>query len=342
MPTMSQAVIVAADRFEVRRATRPVIGDGEVLLRTLACGICSGDLMPWYLAKKVGTVLGHEPVGRAVAVGRSVDKVGVGDLVFAHHHAPCLSCAECERGAHVHCATWKRTALDPGGIAEYIRVPAEIVRADAFAVNDLHPEQALFVEPLGCSVKAFRRVGRLTAVRGSRVVIVGCGIMGLLNVQTARALEAREVVAVEPDPTRRDFATRCGATAMTPDEARESLRRAADVVVIGPGSPEAIRQGMSYVREAGVACLFTPTPTGVLTELDLGELYFRDVSVVTSYSCGPYETHFAYQLLRSGQFDPRDLITHRFPLADVQRAFDTAKAGGAAVKVIVTFDEETP
>jgi L-iditol 2-dehydrogenase len=340
MPDMLQAVIVAPDRFEVRSVPRPVVGDGEVLLRTIACGICSGDLMPWYLAKKVGTVLGHEPVGRAAEVGRGVEHIKPGDLVFAHHHAPCLDCDECARGAHVHCATWKRTALDPGGMAEYIRVPAAVVRADAFAVNDLHPEQALFIEPLGCCVKAFRRVGGRVAVRDSRVAIVGCGIMGLLNIRTALALEAREVIGIEPDPHRRDLAARCGAAAMTPEEAREALRRKIDIVMIGPGFPDVIRQALDYVRDAGVACLFTPTASGVTTEMDLGDLYFRDVSLVPSYSCGPYETRMAQGLLHSHQVEPRSLITHRFPLTDVQRAFDTARAGGAAVKVIVTFPEE--
>jgi L-iditol 2-dehydrogenase len=342
MQDMLQAVIVAPDRFEVRSARRPLIGDGEVLLRTAACGICSGDLMPWYLAKKVGTVLGHEPVGRAVEVGRGVGNLKRGDLVFAHHHAPCLHCDECSRGAHVHCATWKRTALDPGGMAEYIRVPAEVVRADAFAVNDLHPEQALFIEPLGCCVKAFRRLALWPAFstkRGVRVAVVGCGVMGLLNLQLARHLAAR-VVGIDPDPARREFVSRLGAEAMTPEEAREQLRHSMDLVVIGPGFPEVIRQALDYVRPSGVACLFTPTATGVLTELDLGSLYFRDVGMVTSYSCGPDDTRAAYDLLRAGRVDPRPLITHRFSLADLQRAFDTAKAGGAAVKVIVTFPEE--
>src|SRR4051812_21659670 len=153
---MRQAVIVAPDRFEVRDADPP---GGAVVLRAVACGICSGDLMPWYLAKKVGTVLGHEPVGRAVEVGPLVNDVRPGDLVFVHHHAPCMACPECARGAFVHCPTWKATRLDPGGMAEFIRVPGEVVRHDAFAVNDLDPEDALFIEPLGCCVKAFDRAG---------------------------------------------------------------------------------------------------------------------------------------------------------------------------------------
>ena len=293
--SMRQAIIVGPESFAVRQAPRPTLrGPGEILLRTIACGLCSGDLMPWYLARKIGTVLGHEPVGRAVEVGADVTTVRVGDLVFVHHHAPCMVCDECRRGAHVHCPTWKQTALDPGGMAEYIRVPAEIVRADAFAVNDLHPEQALFIEPVGCCVKAFERLGGRAAVAGRRVVVVGGGIMGLLNIQVARAYGAAQVVAVEPDAARREAARSSGAMqAWTPEEAGERLRHWADIVVIGPGHAEVIRQALGYVRPAGAACLFAPTGPGVSTPLDLGELYFREVSLVPAYSCGPVETAIA-------------------------------------------------
>jgi L-iditol 2-dehydrogenase len=335
---MRQAVIVAADRFEVREAPRPALrDDGEIIVQTVACGICSGDLMPWYLARKVGTVLGHEPVGRVVEAGAAVERVQTGDLVFVHHHAPCLSCPECARQAFVHCPTWKATKLDPGGMAEYIRVPAEIVRYDAFAVNDLDPEDALFIEPLACCVKAFERVGM---VADQRVAVVGCGIMGLLNIKRALDLAAAEVVAIEPDAVRRGAALRAGAAeVLTPDEANERLRRSMDVVVIGPGHPAVIRQALGYVRDAGRALLFTPTATGVLTELDLGELYFREVSLIPSYSCGPSDTAGAYDWIRGGHVRPKEMITHRFPLHQVQSAFDTARDGGSAIKVIVTFPE---
>jgi L-iditol 2-dehydrogenase len=339
--SMRQAVIVGPEAFAVRRGPRPVLrGPGEILLRTIACGLCSGDLMPWYLARKVGTVLGHEPVGRAIEVGAGVTTIRPGDLVFVHHHAPCLACPECRRGAHVHCPTWKRTALDPGGMAETIRVPAEIVAVDAFAVNDLHPEQALFIEPVGCCVKAFERLGGRKAVAGRRVVVVGCGIMGLLNIQVARAYGAAEVVAVEPNAARLVAARNSGAMqAWTPEEAGARLRHWADIVVIGPGHSEAIRQALDYVRPGGSACLFAPTAPGVLTPLDLGELYFREVSLIPAYSCGPVETAIARDLIATGGVRPRELITHRFALDDVQAAYDTARSGGAAIKIVVTLSE---
>lgn len=334
-------MIASPERFEVVETPAPRLhGENEILVRTAVCGICSGDLMPWYLQNKVGTVLGHEIAGWAIEVGSEVSHVRPGDLVFLHHHAPCLACAACERGAFVHCPTWRASKLDPGGMAEFIRVPAVIARVDAFAVPGLAIEQAVFIEPLACCVKALQRVPRLP---GSRGVVVGCGVMGLLNLMTSLALGAHEVVAVEPDPERQHKALTCGAAeVLTPEEAERSLAASAEFVVIGPGHSNVIHQSLAYVRPGGTAVLFTPTPAGVQTSLDLGDLYFREISLVPSYSCGPVDTRFAYELLRERRIQPQGLVTHRFHLHDIQRAYDTARAGGAALKVLVVFDGEKP
>jgi L-iditol 2-dehydrogenase len=345
---MRQAVIVGPDRFKVVRAPVPRLqGEHEILVRTTVSGICSGDLMPWYLEKKIGTVLGHEVVGRAVQVGRSLKQpIRPGDLVFMHHHAPCLrrDCADCQRGAFVHCATWRSSRLDPGGMADYIRVPAENVRGDTFAIGALTPEQAVFIEPLACSIKALGRIpglGWRLPLRRNQGAIVGCGVMGLLNLAAARALGIRNLMAVEPDPDRRRLALEFGAAqALDPDEARQALLHRLDFVVIGPGQPEVIRQALAYVRPGGTAVLFTPTPAHVLTNLDLGELYFREVTLVPSYSCGPEETRQAHELLRKRRVHPEGLVTHRFDLDNIQEAYDTARRGGPVLKVLISFPYE--
>lgn len=341
MNTMRQALIKTPTLLEVVDAPAPQLQNAnEIILRAAASGICSGDLMPWYLQKKVGTVLGHEVVGFATEVGASVAGIHTGDLVFVHHHAPCLDCADCRRGSYVHCQTWKRSHIDPGGMAEEIRVPAVNVRNDCFAVNDLQPERAVFIEPLGCSVKAMKRVQRLTDLSQPDTlgVVVGCGVMGMLNLLAARAFGVEHLVAVEPGEERRQLATRFGAErSLTPEEAKTELRHRADFVLIGPGHPEVIRQSLDYLRPGGVALLFTPTATGIETTLDLGDLYFRDISLVPSYSCGPDDTRQAYEFLRQNKVTAEDLITHRFALADIQSAFDCARAGGGALKVLITF-----
>ncbi|MFW6124633.1 MAG: alcohol dehydrogenase catalytic domain-containing protein [Pirellulales bacterium] len=348
---MHQAVIRTPTTFEVLDTPRPQLQSaGDLLVRTAACGICSGDLMQWYLQRKVGTVLGHEVVGYAEQVGLELEHIRPGQLVFVHHHAPCLQCRYCRAGDHVHCPTWRAGRLDPGGMAEYIRVPAELARVDCFPIDELQPEVGVFIEPLACSLKALARAmghggseqRELPRLDGTVGAVVGCGVMGLLNLAAARALGTRELWAVEPDPVRAERARSIGADRVFPPD--ELLARAAqpgfsgaDWVIVGPGIPQVVLEAVRYVRSGGRAVLFTPTPDLATTPLDLGELYFREVSLVPSYSCGPRETRWAYELLRTGRVDPWPLVTHRFRLEEIQRAYDTAKAGRDALKVLVVF-----
>lgn len=348
---MRQALIRNPTEFEVQEVPRPQLQrDDELLIRTAACGICSGDLMEWYLRRKVGTVLGHELVGYATEVGNELSHIKAGQLVFVHHHAPCLECRFCRAGDHVHCATWRAGRLDPGGMAEYVRIPGPNARVDSFAIDDVTPDVGVFIEPLACSLKALARAiagagpgCQAAAGRAEVGAIVGCGVMGLLNLLAARALNTKSLWAIEPDPGRAERARNLGADhVFHPDELSARTRQpdftGADFVIVGPGHPDVILQAAAYVRNGGTLLVFTPTPDGVPTPLDLGQLYFREVSVVPSYSCGPRETRWAYDLLRMGAVDVRPLVTHRFRLEQVQRAYDTAKAGGAALKVLVEFE----
>jgi L-iditol 2-dehydrogenase len=217
-------------------------------------------------------------------------------------------------------------------------VPTVNARNDSFAIGELSDEQAIFIEPLGCSYKALMRLDKLTTLSRSTGVVVGCGAMGLLNLTAARALGVPRLAAVEPNEERRRLALAWGAAlALSPAEAEEQLFRSADFVMVGPGHPDVILQSLRYVRAGGAVLLFTPTSTGTNTHLDLGDLYFREISLIPSYSCGPDDTRHAYELIRSRRVQPERLVTQRFRLADIQQAYDTARAGGAALKVVVTF-----
>jgi L-iditol 2-dehydrogenase len=133
MTTMRAAVVHSFEDVRAQRVPRPTAPPGGLLVRTQACGICSGDVMPWYIAKKAPLVLGHEMAGVVEEVGEGAP-FAPGDRVFAHHHAPCMACAHCQAGRHVQCAEWKKPAVSPGGCAEFFAVTAGGARHDTLAI----------------------------------------------------------------------------------------------------------------------------------------------------------------------------------------------------------------
>ncbi|MEO8347856.1 MAG: alcohol dehydrogenase catalytic domain-containing protein, partial [Acidobacteriota bacterium] len=187
-----KAVRVASDgSISVVEAPVPRIGSGEALMRTRAAGICGSDLLGWYVHRKAGSVLGHEVAGEVVEVGRGVENFAVGDRIIPHHHAPCGNCEECRGNRPVHCVVWRASALDPGGMAELVRIPAGNLAHDSWKTPPtLTDEEATFVEPLATVVKAFRR----GAYAPSRTLLaVGLGATGQLAIRLARAAGASRI-----------------------------------------------------------------------------------------------------------------------------------------------------
>ncbi|MGH2404008.1 MAG: alcohol dehydrogenase catalytic domain-containing protein, partial [bacterium] len=172
-PTTTRAVVFRApDDLRLEELPLPPLRDGEILLRITACGLCPGEVMDWYMARKAPVPLGHEPVGEVVEVGPGAP-FRAGERVFVHHHAPCLNCRACRRGNHVHCATWGPRRLIPGGLAFYAVAAAPAPASDTLRLPPgLSDEIATFIEPLACVVKSVRRA-RIRP--GDRVVVLGLG-----------------------------------------------------------------------------------------------------------------------------------------------------------------------
>src|SRR6059036_4073347 len=260
--------------------------------------------------------------------------------IFVHHHAPCLVCRFCQRGDYVHCATFRRTKLNPGGLSEYAVVPAEVVRADVLRIPDaLSDEAATFVEPLACVVKAAHRAG---IGPGDRVLVIGLGVMGMLHVLLARRLGAELVIGADRVSSRVSRATQLGADVgvdVTRDSLPDVVRArtdgaGADVVVVGPGTVEAIELGFACVAPGGTLSLFTPTPPGVAWPFPVHDVYFREITVVPSYSAGPPETKEALQLLAAG-LPVEALVTHRYSLDGAAEGYRLVREATEALKVVV-------
>ena len=312
------------------------------MVRIEACGVCGSDALTWYVERKAPVVLGHEPAGVVTAVGAGVTRVRVGERVFIHHHAPCLNCENCRRQLWSNCEVWRRNALEPGGFATYVLVRAQTVERDTLTLpRELSFETATFIEPLACCIRAVQRHGHVQ--RGDTVLIIGLGAMGLLMVQLARVYGARIIVGTDLLGERRERALLFGAQyAFDPrhdDQVAEwralTAGRGADVVIVCPGDARAVQSGIDAAAPGGRVVCFTPLPPDDPVSIDLSMLYFKEISLHQSYSCGPDETRAALELLNTGQVEVASLITHRAGLDGVAAALERARGKGDGLKTVI-------
>ena len=333
------------DFLDVRIEEQPVprIGPGEALVRARVCGICSGDVVPWYIRKKAPLVLGHEPVGEIAELGAGVSSFRPGDRVFVHHHAPCFACRACARGEFVQCPTWKQSQLDPGGMAEYFRVPAGNLAGDTLRLDaSISDADGALVEPLACVVKSLERA---RPIDGASVLIIGLGVMGQLHVLLARHLGARQILAADLVASRCARAAELGAD-VTIDASSADLAaqvqahtdgQGAEVVIVGPATVAAIEQGLACAARGGTVVQFMGTEPGAVLPLSTFDFYFRELRLIPSYSCGPVETRRALDLITAGVIGARHVVTHRFPLEHAADAYRVAALDKAAIKTLVCF-----
>lgn len=326
---MRAAVLYDVDDIRIEQRDVPRVRPGELLVQTRASGICTGDVMAWYVRRKAPLVLGHEPCGVVVETGAGVAQFAPGDRVFVHHHAPCFDCRACARGDYVQCSTWRKTAIDPGGLAEYFRVPAENLRDTLAIPDEVSFVDASLVEPLACVVKSIRR----SAVReGDTLHVIGLGVMGLMHALVAQALGAR-VSGTDFIEKRCAYAAQLGIEIIPPNGAFAG----ADVVICGPGSPDALRNAIAAAAPGGTVVMFTPLEPGVPFTFDPNDLYFRDVKLVPSYSCGPPDTREALDLIARGVVTSEKLGATLYPLEEAPQAY-AALRSSAILKPIVTFE----
>ncbi len=335
---MKAAVLRERGRLVAEEWPRPAIGAGEVLLRLKGCGLCGSDIAKIVdPTTPVPLVLGHEVVGEVVAIGAGVADCAIGDRVVAAHHVPCGDCHYCRRGSESMCPAFKASNLDPGGFAEYVRVPAANVRHAMFRVpRHVSDEAASFVEPLACCLRAVRRA---RVERGDTTVIVGLGSIGCLFVQLL-ANAGVNVVGCDPIGERADVAKRMGAVAAGPPEVAAATQRelsegrGADQVIITGGGSDVLGWATEVLRDGGSVHCFAGG-AGDALPIRLETLYHRELTVTATYSSSPGELAEAFRLIASGAIAPERLVTHRISLGGLHRGVDLMRRR-EALKVYVT------
>jgi L-iditol 2-dehydrogenase len=318
----------------------PAIGPGEALVRIEASGICGSDVMEWYRIKKAPLVLGHEIAGTITAVGPGVTRFKAGMRVTVAHHVPCNTCRYCLIGNHSVCDTLRTTNFDPGGFCEFVRVPAINVDRGTFILPDsVSFEEATFVEPLGCVVRAFR-MARFTP--GTDVLVIGSGMSGLLHIKLARALGAGMIAATDINDFRLQAAKKAGADSLfrgdkadVPAAVKDAFGRLPGLVIVCAASDSAIAQALKSVDRGGTLILFAPKEPGGTYPFPLFDLWRDNITIINSYASPPLDTMMALDLIAARRVDVTDMITHRLGLGEAQEGFRLASQAGESIKVVI-------
>jgi len=330
-----------APGLTVKSVPKPSPGPGEVLIAVRHAGVCGTDLHiadwdPWAQGRiKPPIVVGHEFAGEIQGLGEGVTGLRVGQLVTAEGHIVCGHCLQCRTGNSHICKNTRIIGVDRNGaFAEFIVMPT----TNVLTLSGIPTEVGAIMDPMG---NAFHTV--LTAeIPGSTVFIVGCGPIGCFAVGIARAAGATKVIASDVNPKRLALAEKMGAHVIL-NAAKEDVVKAvidetggegADVVCEMSGVPSALHQALAAVRLGGRVQLLG-IPKGEVPINFSTEIIFKGITLYGVIGRKMYQTwHQMRRFLTGGQFDPRPVITHKFPLANIDDALGAIRSGDAG-KVIL-------
>ncbi|MDH5362655.1 MAG: zinc-binding dehydrogenase [Aigarchaeota archaeon] len=332
---MKAAVYHGDQEFRVDEVPIPQMGAGEMLVNVIGCGLCSTDVArAKYGRAKPGSVLGHEIAGEVDKVGSGVDKFQPGDRVGVFHHAPCGACHYCLSGQEPLCEQYRKTNVDPGGFAQYIRVIPELVKKSVLHLpSGMSSEHGTLIEPMACCLRALNE-SRITS--GETFLVLGDGPMGLMSAQVARRMGACQILVSGHHDYRLEKARSLGADYAF-NSRKEDIQSAirdlteglgADLVLVAAASTPAVKEATTLVRPGGRICVigdFRDVPQPPL-DLDPRLVLQHHVSILGSWGCSPRDYVAALKMLQAGAVDADKTITHYFNLTDFHKALNTAES----------------
>ena len=341
---MKTASVKESSVISVDEIQRPNLESGDILVQMHACGICGSDLEKVFGQYGQPSMrLGHEPAGIILDVGSDVLNFQKGDRVFTHHHVPCYDCHFCNHGNETMCEKYSETNLSPCGLSEEYIVPAwSVSHGGVLKISDsLSFEEAAMIEPLACCVRAWTKY---SYHEGDSVAIFGVGPTGMMHVLLAQTKKFSKIICLDVNDFRLDFVKKFNITESinSMDENRKQKildytdDRGIDIAIVATSSLQALNDAIDMVRKGGVVMMFGVPSKGAMVNLDMSKVYSKEITLVTSYAASDVDTKNALDLIESSQIDVKQLITHTYPITDTQKAFEHAKSGDNAMKIIIT------
>jgi L-iditol 2-dehydrogenase len=326
--------------IRIEEIPTPNSGPKEMLVKVISCGICGSDIVEWYRLPRAPLVQGHEIGAQVVALGDSVNKYKLGDRVFIAPKVPCGKCFYCKNGHYPQCTEVKERL--PGGFAEYILVPEILLERGTYLLPEkISYDQSTFIEPLACVVRA-QRQARLK--KEDSVLIIGCGMSGLLHIKLAKA-KGCKVIAADINKMKLEFALRMGADIVidagnnVPERLVAENGKKADAVFLCASADSAVEQAWACVDKGGVIVLFAVPGPDKKVVVPINDFWMKEITLITSYYCGPPDITEAMNLIESDKIAVDDLITHRLALTDIAAGFQLVSDGRESIKVIIKPNE---
>ena len=341
---MKSVFVKKSSVISVQDVDNPILGSGEILVQMHACGICGSDLEKVFgQYGKPSMRLGHEPAGVILNVGSKVNDFKKGDRVFTHHHVPCYSCHFCKHGNETICKKYSETNLSPCGLSEEYVVPEwNVFHGGVLKIPDLMTfEAAAMIEPLACCVRSW---SKFDYQEGDSVAIFGVGPTGMMHVMLAKSKKFSKIFCFDVNNFRLDFAKKFNISesinSLDENKIKTILNqtdgRGVDIAIVATSSLKALEDAIDMVRKGGTIMMFGVPSKGSKIDLDMSEIYSKEITLVTSYAASESDTKEALRLIESSEIDVSQLITHTYRILDSQKAFDHAKSGENAMKIIIT------
>lgn len=343
---MNAVVYQAPNTLEYCQVPVPQVGAGEILVKVKAALTCGTDLKTYKRGHHLmppPTLFGHEFSGDVVEVGEGVKNFRPGMRVVAHNSAPCGECYWCKHNQHSMCPD---AIYNYGAYAEYIKVPAPIVRLNTYEVPDHIPyARAAIMEPLSTVVHG---QSQLDIQPGERVAILGAGgPIGLMHLQLAKLRGASQVIAVDMKEFRLQVARELGATHtinLNDTDPIEAIREltggvGVDAVIESAGSAETWVNALKVVRKGGRVLWFGGLPKDVQVTLDSYAIHYGELTMYGVFHCTPVDVYHAHQLIMSETINTEKLVSRQMSLAQVEDALKLM-AEGKVIKVAILPEME--
>tara|TARA_B100000929_G_C15503587_1_gene418150 strand:+ start:1297 stop:2328 length:1032 start_codon:yes stop_codon:yes gene_type:complete len=341
---MRSAVVKENSQIEIKNFDTPELTSNEILVKMETCGICGSDVEKVFgQYGQPSMKLGHEPAGIIKQVGNNVKNFKIGDRVFTHHHVACYSttCHECSHGNETMCKQYYKSNLNPCGLSdEYIVPEWNVDHGGVLKIPDhVTFEEASMIEPLACCIRAW---SKFYYQKHDSVVVLGVGPTGMMHVLLAKFFEFSKIFCLDLNDFRLDFAKKFGVISIRSDDKSiistildSTEQQGVDVAIVATGNLNALIQAIHVIRKGGTIVMFGVPNKGDKIEIDMSVVYSKEVSIVTTYAASDKDTKASLDLISSGKIDVKSLITHKYSLEDSQKAFEHARTGNQAMKIII-------